>query len=197
MGMDEKVLCVPTDRVWEPGQTVARYDNLYDAISRLEYHFRFIERSICEREEGLQQLIPYMIVKRRGRVLMYDRGSKGGESRLSGKLSTGIGGHINDGDASGESFLTDIVLRGAMRELDEETSMFPTGYDGPVILIRETESAVGRVHTGIVMLINNDWPSPACAHMDSIDAWVYPSMIIDHPRLETWSKMALGLIFNL
>jgi len=197
MGMDEKVLCVPTDRVWEPGQTVARYDNLYDAIGRLEYDFRFIERSICEREEGLQQLIPYIIVKRRGRVLLYDRGSKGGESRLSGKLSTGIGGHINDRDLSETWSLRDTVHRGAMRELMEETGLSERKYH-EVSLIREVDTAVGRVHTGIVMVVeNHDFEPDQLESMECKSAWVYPSMIIDHPRLETWSKMALSLIFNL
>lgn len=195
MGMDEKVLCVPTARVWASGKTVACFDNLYESVTNLEYDFRFIERSICESDESLQQLIPYMIVKRRGRVLLYDRGSKGGESRLSGKLSVGIGGHINDGDLSGTWSLRDTVHRGAMRELMEETGLSERKYY-EVSLIREIDTAVGRVHTGIVMVVDShDWEPDQLDGMESDYAWVYPSMIIDHPRLESWSKMALKLLF--
>ena len=197
MGMDEKVLCVPTDVLWQDGETCRRINDLPRLAEAIEDHAVLIERSICETDESLQQIIPYIVIRRHGAIMMYDRGSKGGESRLSGKLSAGVGGHINQGDSDAAGSLRETIYRGMEREIDEETAGVSVGDYECVAMIREIDSDVGRVHTGIVIVINNDFPSDPASHSECQYAWVYPSMIIDHPRLETWSKMALSLIFNL
>ena len=197
MSQSEGVLCLPTETVWTPGELTRNIGNGAEFFASMDGKERFISREQCETDESWQQIITYVIIRRVHRVLLYDRGSKGGESRLSGKLSTGIGGHVNRGDAVGTWSMRDTFYRGCMREVNEETTKNAPVFVGDIHLIREIDSAVGRVHTGVVLVAGDEWPEDPCNHADSDDAWVYPSMIIDHPRLETWSKMALGLIFNL
>src|SRR5262245_66513838 len=55
----------------------------------------FVERERAERTPAWKQLIPYCVVAADERVLLMRRRAKGGEARLYGKLSIGVGGHIN------------------------------------------------------------------------------------------------------
>ncbi len=103
----------------------------------------FIDRWLAEKDNTIVQFIPYIVCMREdGRIFSYRRKS-GGETRLEGKRSIGIGGHVNSDDKPFEgspssdldkqlqadlSKVTtpntwDIVLNGAIREACEELSL--------------------------------------------------------------------------
>lgn len=103
----------------------------------------FVERWLAEKDNHILQLIPYVIcVAENGKVFSYRRKS-GGETRLEGKRSIGIGGHVNSDDKAYvkpknltldsriEEELSktmtpnswDVVLNGAVREINEEVGL--------------------------------------------------------------------------
>ena len=112
----------------------------------------WIERSEAETDKDFQQIIPYVLVKNSdGKFASYTR--HGNEKRLHGKLSCGIGGHIDETDKA-DSF-DDTLANGMCRELYEELKDFDRSkvklsYLG---IINEIESDVGEVHLGLVFLM--------------------------------------------
>ena len=117
--------------------------------ARIQKHGFFVERAHAERTPLLKQVIPYTIVQVDERVLVMQRLARGGERRLHGKLSIGVGGHINPEDhAEGES----PVARGSRREIAEELEIRGT-YDLRIAgLLNDDSNPVGAVHVGIVQV---------------------------------------------
>lgn len=112
----------------------ASFDNVGgDNVSLSSYHAVLTDRTFCETDTHYLQLIPYITYWRTAKsgeveVLMYQRGSGGGESRLHEKYSVGIGGHIEDMPKLPSVDLVDVLLATATRETEEEigTSIYNT-----------------------------------------------------------------------
>ena len=88
-----------------------------DFLASLGRHGVFLERPTAEKDPMFKQIIPYVLIEHRGRILAYQRTAKGNESRLHNKYSIGFGGHINDTDLQPQS---NILYTGMLRELNEE-----------------------------------------------------------------------------
>lgn len=72
-------------------------------LSEIRSASAFMPRAEVEDDLSLLQIIPYSYVYGwKPEVLVYRRTKKGSESRLHGKLSIGVGGHINPEDNQGE-----------------------------------------------------------------------------------------------
>jgi len=132
-----------------------------------EYRERNGEHGV-EKDPGFQQFIMYGFVERDGRFLLYQRagGANYTETRLAGKVSVGIGGHMER---------TDLALSDSFyREIEEEAQITLNGNpvnfrrgDGsldvglmrqhiqikPLGLIKDERDEVGKVHLGIVCAI--------------------------------------------
>jgi predicted NUDIX family phosphoesterase len=124
----------------------------------------FAERDAAETDESLRQIIPYVVARAGSRVFSYGRTTRGGERRLHGLRSVGLGGHVNPEDLpNGVSALASApeagLIAAAQRELTEET----VGLDGLDLtwlgFIRESGSAVARVHFGVVFVaeLADEW----------------------------------------
>src|SRR5688572_3846683 len=72
-------------------------------LDRLRECGFFVERARGEETPAWKQAIPYCVVADEERVLLMKRRAKGGEARLHGKLSIGVGGHINPIDGSDDA----------------------------------------------------------------------------------------------
>ena len=112
----------------------------------------FCERDYAERTPTLKQVIPYCLVHVEEKILLTRRLPKGGESRLFGKLSIGIGGHINPEDLENEA-ATDPILAGTRRELAEELEIRGDIDIRPLGLLNDDTNSVGAVHVGVVQLV--------------------------------------------
>lgn len=154
----------------------------------------FLARSAAEEDPGHKQLIPYLLLRHRDRVLCYTRGKSGGEARLHARMSIGIGGHINDGDARAQHFDAAAYLRAVERELHEELDL-PGGYrQRAVALLNDDSNAVGRVHLGVVHLVEVGSPQ-VNPREDAIGAPEFlgiADLRARHDRLESWSQICLG-----
>lgn len=112
-------------------------------------------RAECENDTDYLQVIPYVMLSHRDRILMYRRGRKSGEGRLVDMLSAGFGGHIDELPGVGESF-KDLIAREAVRELKEELGIDAniTGSDlDKATLIYTDFNEVDEVHLGLTFVI--------------------------------------------
>ena len=118
----------------------------------------FIDRNIAEVDENYVQIIPYitLIDKVTDKVFIYRRGKGSGESRLTGRHSIGIGGHVENTLPKCHNFI-EIVTHNAIRELDEEVYICDSvDYD---ILHREIKDILSNNKFAIVW--NNFTPVSA------------------------------------
>jgi predicted NUDIX family phosphoesterase len=187
---DEQVLVVPTAAFHEIGlfqglcRDVARYEPLF----RLG---RFLPRARAEDDPNFKQLIPYVVLRHQGRIFRYRRGSKGTEARLHALRSIGVGGHINPAD--GKDF--DGMYHAAMlRELREEVEL-PAGPQRlePLGLINDDSVPVGRVHLGVVHLLELTTPDVRSREAALAEAGFASlvELVADRDAFETWSRFVI------
>jgi len=170
----------------------------------------FVERWLAEEDNSTLQIIPY--------VLIYDRHTKeifsyqrkgGGEKRLEGKYSIGIGGHINDEDKFDEQQISwDTVFNGAVREVCEEivveeenvkTSLHEIGIvftpsdDGGKI--NKPGPLVGEVHIGII------YGLPVEHEVSVNETELVNATFVKYPqnasKYEKWSQLILSKIDSI
>jgi len=152
----KSALCTTRNALLQRGVDLSKSQGLIsipeNLLTDLPVHMEY--RKDCEQVPELQQLLPYVTLHdEQSRFFVYGRGPKGGEQRLVGKLSLGLGGHV-DTAPFGVSLEEHLVLE-AFRELEEEASLKPDGRsliraalisdqvpDGNLV-------SVGSVHLGI------------------------------------------------
>lgn len=156
---------------------------------------RFIEREVAETQPDFVQIIPYVVLANRGRLLIYERTTKGGDKRLHGRRSIGFGGHINPVDDPDNNLrIIPMIFRCAIRELYEETNIdLPAWvieyYMEDQCLINENETLVDQMHLGIVYLLN--LPDDVADSLKITDPELKIVGWVDKKpkRLENWSKI--------
>ena len=171
---------------------------------------RFLTRGQCEHDPRWLQIIPYIVAvhqyePNRWKVLSYYRSKEGGENRLHGKMSVGIGGHINPMDIptvarerilSGRTQDWDAVwplIDCAHREIAEEINPdcdYSLRGGGWVI---EDETDVGLVHVGAVILAVLDDPTKIVPNEELLD----PAMMewedaLEAENPEVWTRIVLS-----
>jgi predicted NUDIX family phosphoesterase len=131
-----------------------------------------------------------------GKVLSYVRGTRAGETRLVGRRSIGIGGHINPADDEApllEVDFGDAYAAAVQREVAEEVALGATHTDRIVALLNDDTTEVGRVHLGIVHLWTLSRPEVR-KREQMITQLAFMSRSELHAvrdTLETWSQFCL------
>ena len=153
----------------------------------------FVPRSSAEENPSLKQLIPYAIFRHAGKILHYTRGAKSGEKRLVAKASIGIGGHINDTDESLFSFDQSAYHHAVRREIREELVLGGGFAERAVALINDDSTEVGRVHLGIVHLVDLESPDVRAGEkaIAALGFATRGELLSRRDSLETWSQIAL------
>lgn len=151
-------------------------------------------RNEMEQDPSFKQLIPYCIFRCNGEIFSYRRDKGQGESRLLGKRSVGIGGHISTVDeaAGGSSY-----LEGMRREIEEEVFL-ESGYRHECVgLINDDLTEVGKVHLGIVHIFDLDAPQVRPREQSIIQTgFATPTDLLrDRDQFETWSQICLDHLF--
>lgn len=165
--------------------------NLDRYVERIHEKGFFIERSWAEQDSSFKQIIPYTVVACGSEVLVLQRLSGGGEPRLSGKLSIGVGGHINPEDAEPRSSLLEA---GALRELGEELVLKARPEMKAVGMVNDESNPVGSVHFGVVHLLTLPEPAVEVREKDQlegsfVDAGKIRQMVDAGENFETWSAL--------
>lgn len=157
----------------------------------------FMDRGEAEENTNYKQLIPYAIFTYNGKLMHYKRGKSGGESRLHAKGSLGIGGHINPIDSRDDSLGFETYMAGVEREISEELDL-QTEYTQKIIgIINDDSNDVGKVHLGIVHLI--ELASDAVSEGEAAISDLTFDTITDiknnvYTNLETWSQFCFDEI---
>ena len=157
----------------------------------------FVEREHAEHAPELKQLIPYSLLVRAGEagpeVLLLRRLPRGGERRLHGKLSIGVGGHVEPADMPAGGTRRAAVDAGARRELAEELVLTGNLRVEQVGLVNDDSNPVGAVHLGLVQVAQLEGD----AHVRETDVlegrFVSPAELArlraDGAPFESWSAL--------
>jgi len=158
--LEEMLMCVKADDVeFEDGFTEFA-TSMYDASGHLFYLLNSsvtIHRSKVEDDDGYKQIIVYIIVKDGDKIYSYQR--SGGDGRLTGKHSIGIGGHVNISDLKWSDFFPYRSIEiAALREFNEEIMIRADDIDkiGEPLwigVINDDSTTVNKVHLGVVFEI--------------------------------------------
>jgi len=193
----ERVLVLPRDRV--PGGSdfhglrQADGSELGGLRAAVTAHGRYLERPVAEEDPSHKQLIPYVVVRDGDAVFLMHRTDAGGDPRLHGKASIGVGGHLNPVD-EGE----DALMAGLRREWAEELVADWEPRFELVGLLNDDSNPVGAVHLGVVFSVEADGRAVAVRERDKLAGAFAPAdeVAASWDRLETWSRLvaeAIGL----
>ena len=191
---DERVLCLKREVLEEAGMfqgmslDVNRYLRLLDNPENLF----FLPRSEADQNYRFKQWIPYVLIFKGGMILRYRRENKGGESRLRGLYSVGIGGHITEQDFAGGNGYE----AGMNREVREETGFEPV-KSVAFAVINDDSTEVGRAHFGVVhvMRLPENAKRSSRGEVHSPEFVRLPDACEDAAKnpdsYETWSRLCL------
>jgi predicted NUDIX family phosphoesterase len=191
MGMDEQILVVPRAELFVRGPfRGVSTEALGDYHERMRRHGFFKRRGDVEEDPSLKQIIPYLVVSQNGRVMLFQRTKRGGEGRLHGLFSIGVGGHIARGDAPSAA---EAVAEGMRRELEEELSLSGAWSARLVGVLNDDDNAVGQVHFGLVHVVDVPAGEIAIRETDRLTGRLAtPGEVRDaYPRMETWSQLVV------
>jgi predicted NUDIX family phosphoesterase len=195
--MAERVLVLPRDRVPGgcdfTGVRSAGAATLLELRAAVAAHGTYLDRPLAEEDPAYKQLIPYVVVRDAERVFLMRRTDAGGDMRLHGKGSIGVGGHLNPVDR-GE----DPLMTGLAREWGEELEVDWTPEFRLLGLLNDDGNPVGAVHLGVVFTVQAAGRTVAVREHDKLTAeFVDPAALVPiWDRLETWSQLvarSLGL----
>ncbi len=195
--MTERVLVLPRADV--PGgcdfHGVRRVDPhaLQTLRSAVAIHGRYMDRPLAEEDSRFKQLIPYVVVRHGERIFLMLRTDAGGDARLHGKASIGVGGHLNPADDG-----ADALMAGLSREWAEELDADWEPEFELIGFLNDDSDPVGAVHLGVVFSVEAAGRSVDVRERDKLEgAFVgRDDIAASWERLETWSKLladALGL----
>jgi len=193
--MSERVLVLPRDRV--PGgcdftgvrqATDADVAELQTAIAE---HGRYLDRPDAEADPSMKQLIPYVVVRDGTDVFLMRRTNAGGDARLHGKASIGVGGHLNPVDDGDDPLMTGLDREWA-EELDAD---FEPSFELRGFLNDDTND-VGAVHLGVVFEVQAAGrPVEVREHEKLSGSFVAPTELSEaYDQLETWSRLVVDAL---
>ena len=200
MGMGDEILVVRRDILFKEGPfqgfVPSKLKNYMELIiNNADYQIRTKE---LENNSAWQQPIPYvwLVNPQTKKAFLYQRDTKGNESRLHNKYSGGVGGHIDKKETiDGQG---DPVTQAMIRELKEETVMSQYPIPKIVGFINDDSEPVGEVHFGVVAIAETTHevkPAEEMAHgrFYSIEEI---NEIFNNPstNVEGWTRMSWPFI---
>lgn len=190
----EKILVVPREKLFESifFEGFEREKITY-YLERIRKYSIFMKRFLVENDPNYKQIIPYLIIKFKNKYFMFQRFPIGVEDRLFHKYSVGIGGHINEKDVKKNK---DLINSGLEREFDEELIYNKKLSYKVVGLINDDFDEVGKVHFGIVYLIEIETPEIRIREYSKIEGILVDKedLLKYKDKMERWSQI---LIDNL
>ena len=188
--MVERVLVLPRDHVPGgcdfTGVRSADERTMAELHRAVQAHGRFMDRPIAEEDLAFKQLIPYVVVRDGDLVYLMERTDAGGDARLHGKASVGVGGHLNPVD-EGADPLTD----GLRREWSEELIADWEPQFRLVGLLNDDSNLVGSVHLGVVFEVEAAGRPVVVRERDKLTGRFATKAEVRAAwdRMETWSRL--------
>lgn len=201
--MDEQILVIERAVLFNDEQGVFQgYRGVDEASPEIAASFETVQvkrRGDMEEDPTFKQLIPYTAVidRETGDWLVYERLSQGGEKRLEGKQSIGVGGHANaiDGETTAEA----IIAGNALRELNEELILKEDVKITRVGYVNDDANEVGKVHFGVInVAFVSSKDVVECGEPDILAiGWSTWADLKENDRLEEWSKIVVNSVTDL
>ena len=191
----ENVLVIPTpalgDIVARDGLITGREREVMDLIAA---EGLFLARPVAEESPEYKQIIPYVAIVRGDEVFATRRLNKGGESRLHGLMSLGVGGHINEIDRDHGQWLMNCLRR----EIEEEVDIADFGTLTLRGLINDNGNDVGSVHLGFFFTLTTAG-DVFVRETEKLEGGFVPlaSLPAAAERMETWSRIITPELMDL
>jgi len=188
----ERVFVVPRAAVIDEGGWYGlRTDGLESFVAALERDGRYEPRDLMEQDPAFKQVIPYLVLRDGERYFLMQRTAAGGDSRLHGRFSIGVGGHLNPGDGG--------LLGGLRREWDEELVADFVPDFRLVALLNDDTTDVGAVHLGAVYVADAGGRRVDIRETDKLSgSFVEASAVAAvADRLETWTRLVFEAFAGL
>ena len=173
--------------------------NLFDLIElNKQFRERFGETGV-ENDPAWQQIGVFALIVQGPKFFVYVRGGKDSSAkdmRLHGKLSIGVGGHVDEGDGH--------PMVSLYRELGEELyftlngEVIPVPRNARIVgIIKDSTNDVGKVHTGLACVLELENPDIA-VRINQTDNEIKFGYMVDlekfselkkkHP-IESWAEL--------
>jgi predicted NUDIX family phosphoesterase len=185
----ERVYVVPRAAILDHAAWYGlRTDDLESFVATLERDGRYEPREAMERDPGFKQVIPYLVLRDGERYFLMERTAAGGDSRLHGRCSIGVGGHLNPGDGG--------LLGGLRREWSEELMANFVPDFRLVALLNDDTTEVGAVHIGAVYVADAAGRPVAIRETDKLSGAFASANEVEAvgERLETWSRLTFDFL---
>lgn len=166
-------------------------EGVEEIVRVIEAHHEFRPRPEMETDPAYKQIIPYVLVTRGTEAFVMQRLKKGGEQRLHGLLSLGVGGHINPVDEAEGSAL----MAGLRREVDEEVAVERAASLTPLGVINNDRDEVGRVHLGFLFRLEAEG-AVTVRETEKLSGSFMPIAALPalRDKMEGWSQIALEVL---
>jgi predicted NUDIX family phosphoesterase len=174
-------------------------DSVAELKQRMAKYFTVMRRGDAEENPAYKQPIPYAVLKKGIHYFTYRRLGGGGEERLYGKLSVGVGGHMNK-VKDAENF-QQVLAENLDREINEELIL--SNADAAKIqtigIINDDETEVGKVHVGVlIVVVLPENAEVAVREKDKLEgSWKTLQELTDPAileRMESWSGLAINVL---
>lgn len=203
---DRMILVVPNDILFvnkSNFQGFKQHSKMEDYESRILQYKKFMCRGDAEIDFSHKQPIGYAVILNpvTKKVYAYRRAQSNiehGDMRLQGKWSIGIGGHIEKEIDATENPIHSSLLR----EIDEEVLINGSQDLKVVGYINDEKDEVGRVHFGVLYVIETDSDDVFPNNTESVHGEMMSIEEIKKLKsspdssLEGWSHIALDVIEN-
>lgn len=193
---DEEVLVLTKEDFADiqDGLTHSENDEILEELLEESY---FVFRKFAEYNPKYLQLIPYVLIQHEDTFFVVTR--TGGDERLIGKVSAGMGGHINPEDEDdGEKVLTNNIERELKEELYIDLSKtISCEYKG---LLRYTDpkDAVSQDHMGVFYVLKTSDAKVRVKETDKMEGKFITkeeaSALLD--KSESWSHTLISEYIN-
>lgn len=168
-----------------------------DEMSKMIKDGFFVYRKDAEYNPDYLQIIPYVLIKHKDEYFTVTR--IGGEERLIGKISLGMGGHINPEDMpSSEEGNLGILHNNIYRELEKEELHIDMSLtkeltlQGLIMFIHPTD-IVSQDHIGAFYLLDTDDSNVSIKESDKLVGDFLPKedLIALVDKSESWTRIII------
>lgn len=195
---DEQIIVVSRELLFNNEKNafngfLSKNDGQGEEIFNTFKNYEVKRRGDMEEDPSYKQLISYCLLENENdELLVYQRLSGGGEERLHGQSSVGVGGHMNN--VVGADSINEVLRVNAQRELNEEVGLSEDRSQNIEYIgfINDDTNAVGKVHIGVVFKIKVKSSDVEVRETDTLKInWVSQDEINDLNHFESWSALIL------
>lgn len=163
-----------------------------EALDKVVKNGQYMLRYKAENDNNFKQPIPYVIFRKKESGMLFCMERISGDSRLIGKKSLGVGGHVDNDEG---------IKSGLYREIYEEVGLEKKEINSLKFLgfILDESNDVGSVHLGLLFVAEIDENMDLqCREKDTLRGFFASRQDLANysvnNQLETWSVIALNYI---